>query len=160
MPWAKVAYERTNKVYKDLLSEPITELRKDLDLTVKELLVRTEILKHDFTKRQLSILMLIITLSYIYGKEYAVIPKLQDFELTGISKKHIKSELTKLIEMNVIEWIKENNLFRIQEPRFWVNAPYNSGYNDRRGRDLFLLNLRHAGIDTTKIEEKLNKLGL
>jgi hypothetical protein len=69
MPWAKLTYDRTVNVYKDLLEDTLINHQKDIDLIIKELLVRGEILKHDFTKRQLTILMFIITFSFNYGKE-------------------------------------------------------------------------------------------
>jgi hypothetical protein len=158
MPWAKFTYERTVEAYKDVLEDTLLNHQKDIDLIVKELLFRAEVLKHDFTKRQLFILSMIVTFSYNYGKDYAYIPKLQDFELAGISKKHIRNELDKLIEMNVICENKEENVYSIIEPRFWKNVPYNAGYNDDRSRELFLLNLDHAGIDVSPIVQKLKQM--
>jgi hypothetical protein len=160
MPFARLSYERTVKVYKEVLEETLINHHQDIDLTVKELLIRGEILKHDFTKRQMVILMFIITFSYNYGKEYAYIPKVQDFEIAGISKKHINDELKKLLSMKVIDWNKEEKLFKINEPRFWENCPYNSGYNDERSRELFMLNLQHAGIDVMPIIQKLKEMDL
>lgn len=157
MPWAKHTYERTVKVYKEVLKDILENHHHDIDMTAKELLIRAEILKHDFTKRQMIILMFIITFSFNYGKEWAYIPKLQDFEIAGISKRKIKNEIDKLLEMNVIEWNKEENLFRLQEPRFW-DAPYNYGYNDDRSRELFLLNLQHAGFDVSPIIQRLKNM--
>lgn len=158
MPWAKNTYERTVKVYLNVLEDVFKNHHSNIELTAKELLIRSEILKHDFTKRQMVILMFIITFSFNYGKEWAYIPKLQDFEIAGISKNKIKNELKKLIEMNVIEWDQEGKKFRIQEPRFWNNAPYNAGYNDERSRELFLLNLQDAGIDVYPIMEKIKEM--
>lgn len=157
MPWAKETYERTVTVYKELLKDFMCDSKKDIDLVTKEWLVRTEILKHDFTKRQLVILSFIITLSFMFGKENALIPKLQDFEIAGISKKKIKEEISKLEAMNVIKWNSDDNTFTILEPRLW-NAPYNAGYNDNRSRELFLLNLKHAGVDIDPIIEKLKQM--
>lgn len=158
MPWAKFTYERTVEAYKDVLEETLLNHQKDIDLIVKELLFRAQVLKHDFTKRQLNILSMIVTFSYNYGKDYAFIPKLKDFSIAGISEKHIRNELDKLIGMNVISENKEENLYRIIEPRFWKEIPYNSGYNDDRSRELFLLNLEHAGIDVTPIVRKLKQM--
>lgn len=152
-----MTYERTVKVYQEVLGDIFVNLETDSRLSTKKLLVRTELLKHNFTKRQMIIIMFIITFSFLYGKEWALIPKLQDFEIAGISKRKIKIELDKLIEMNVIKWNKEENLFKVEEPRFW-NAPYNYGYNDDRSRELFLLNLEHAGIDITPVIAKLKTM--
>jgi hypothetical protein len=146
MPWAKMTHERIITVYKELFDKLILKER-DVDLAIKEVLIRTEILKRDFTKRQLSILSLIMTFSYFYGKEYAWIPKLKDFSLAGVSQTKIKDELTKLVGMNVITWHrgKDTNEYAINDPRYWT-TPYQSGYDDLRSRELFFLNLKHAGI--------------
>ncbi|KON87423.1 hypothetical protein AF332_11695 [Sporosarcina globispora] len=157
MPWAKRAYEITLKVYKEALADFVTHPRNE-DLIIKEWLVRAEVLKHNFTKRQFIILNFIYTLSFTYGKEHAIIPKLQDFELAGISKKHITEELRKLEAMNVIYCNRNEKLYKIEEPRFW-NVPYNVGFNDDRSRELFLLNLKHAGVDIQPIVEKLKEMG-
>jgi len=50
-----------------------------------------------------------------------------------------------MISMGVIEWIKEENLFKINDPDLWENVPYNSGYNENRSKDLFIVNLKHSG---------------
>src|SRR5205085_8025734 len=118
MPWAKLTYDRTVSVYKDLLEETLINHQKDIDLIIRELLVRGEILKHDFTKRQLTILMFIITFSFNYGKETAYIPKLQDFEVAGISKKHIKNELNKLMEMKWSLGIRKKKHFPFKSQDF------------------------------------------
>lgn len=157
MPWAKNTYERTIKAYKEVLHDVLINHHQDIDLTAKELLLRGEILKHDFTKRQMVIIMFIMTFSYNYGKEIAYIPKLKDFAIAGISERKIKNEIDKLLEMNVIKWDKENGLFSFKEPRFWT-APNNVGYNDDRSRELFLLNLDHAGIDVSEIIQKLKEI--
>jgi hypothetical protein len=102
--------------------------------------------------------MFVITFSFNYGKEWAYIPKLADFEIAGISKKHIRNELDKLIEMNVIVENKEDSLYAVNEPRLWINTPYNYGYNDIRSQELFLLNLDHAGIDVSPIIQKLKRI--
>ena len=157
MPWAKNTYQRTVTAYKDLLEDTIINHQKDIDLLVKELLIRGDILKHDFTKRQLIILSFILTFSYNYGKEWAYIPKLSDFSIAGISFKKIREELNKLLRMSVIEVNEKENLFRIQEPRFW-SCPYNKEYDDNRSRELFLLNLEHAGIDVSPIIVKIREM--
>jgi hypothetical protein len=157
LPWAKNTYERTVKVYKDFLYDVLINHHQDIEMTAKELLIRGEILKHDFTKRQMVIIMFIMTFSYNYGKETAYIPKLKDFAIAGISERKIKNEIDKLLKMNVIEWNKDECLFSFKEPRFW-NAPYNVGYNDNRSQELFLMNLDHAGIDVSLIIEKLKKM--
>ena len=147
MPWAKHTHERILTVYKEIVEEYALKNR-NMDLAINEMLIRAELLKRDFTKRQLVILSYIITFSYFYGKESALIPKLKDFSLAGISPTKIKDELTKLEEMHVIKWDKgkDYNEYRINDPREWT-AAYHSNYDDRRSKELFFLNLKHAGAD-------------
>lgn len=146
MPWAKLTYERLQTVYPKILDK-LFAMRSDRNLVAIEALIRAEILKRNFTKRQLTILSLIVTFSFQYGKESALIPKLKDFSIAGISATKVKDELTKLVEMKVITWErgKDTNEFSINDPRIWT-APYHSTYNDVRSRELFLLNLKHAGV--------------
>lgn len=155
MPWARMTHERKMKVYKDILGDMIVG-KRDLDLTIHELLVRAEILKHDFTKRQMTILMFIFTFSFAYGKDSAYIPKLQDFEIAGVSKTKIKAELNQLVKMNVIEWNQEEMVFKIKDTSTW-EVPYNAGYNDVRSNELFILNLEHSGYDVSGLMKKLKE---
>jgi hypothetical protein len=158
VPFSKNAYDRTEKVYKKLLKEAIIKINGNYDLRIKELLIKSDIQKRDFTKRQLNILSLILTFSYNYGKETAIL-KPTDFALTGIPSKKIIGEINKLLELNVISWDKDFNEFSIVEGRFWGNdVPFHDHFDEKRSIELFLLNLRHAGIDVTEIIEELNKL--
>jgi len=147
MPWAEQTHQRIATVYKELFEEVLKV--PNADISIKQWLIRVELLRRDFTKRQLTILSFIITFSYFYGKESAIIPKLKDFERAGISQTKVKDELTKLVDMKVLEWKcgKDTNEFRITDPREW-KTPYHSSYNDARSRELFFLNLRHAGVNT------------
>jgi hypothetical protein len=146
MPWAKMTYNRIQTIYAELFDKVFVKSRNS-ELIAKDALIRAEILKRDFTKRQLTILTFIETFSFPYGKESAIIPKLKDFEVAGISATKVKDELTKLIDLNVITWErgKDTNEFWINDPREW-KANYHSTYNDIRSRELFFLNLRHAGV--------------
>ena len=109
------------------------------DFAVRSLAIRAEAIIRDFTKRQVNILELIHICSYV--KDFAILPKLQDFEICGISKTLIRKELEKLEELNVISWKRDENFFRIKEPNYW-NAPYHSGYNNYRAGEIFELNMR------------------
>jgi hypothetical protein len=156
MPWAKLAHERIKSMYQTIFAEVSDKFRKP-DILAKEALIRAELLKRDFTKRQLVILSFIGTFSYLYGKETAIVPKLKDFSIAGISPTKITDELTKLVEMGIITWErgKDTNEFAINDPREW-QASYHSTYNDIRSRELFALNLKHAGVspDADTIIEK------
>jgi hypothetical protein len=156
MPWAKLSFERIQTIYPKLLDE-LFEARRKPNLIAMEVLIRAEILKRNFSKRQLTILSFIVTFSFQYGKESALIPKLKDFQIAGISPTKVKDELTKLVEMNVITWErgKDTNEFSINDPRDWT-VTYHSTYNDIRSRELFFLNLKHAGVtfDLDAIKDK------
>jgi hypothetical protein len=56
VPFSKNAYDRTEKVYKKFLKEAIIKINGNYDLRIKELLIKSDIQKRDFTKRQLNIL--------------------------------------------------------------------------------------------------------
>lgn len=152
MAWADLTYDQKIEIYKELFQEQIA-LPRTTELAIFEMMVRASILRHKFTKRQLVILEFIMTLSFEFQKRDALIPKLQDFELAGVSKKKITEELKKLLDMNVINWDKEMHLFSIVDPRGW-DTPYNAGYNQDRARDLFYLNMVEAGIDIQPLLQK------
>ncbi|MGZ7119965.1 MAG: replication protein [Methanobacterium sp.] len=155
MPWKNLTYEQTVSAYKELFLD-IRDLT-DIDITIKGFLIRSEIFRHDFTKRQILILLFIVTYSYLYGKEWALIPKLRDFELCGIGRTHIKKELVKLQGLNVLKWNQEENLYGVKDPRVW-GVPYNASYNDDRNKEIISINLNHAGIDIESLREKIKKL--
>lgn len=156
MPWAHMTHERMVTVYSKLLEDVKNGKNKTMEFTIKEVLIRAEFLKRDFTKRQLKILSMIFTFSFQYGKDWALIPKMKDFELAGVSKIKIRNEINQLVELNVLEWNQEEGLFRIKDPREW-NAPYHNGYSDDRSRELFFLNLKHAQIDVESILKSLGQ---
>jgi len=64
-----------------------------------------------FTKRQRSILDLILRLSWGCNKKAAIIPRQKDFELVGIDETKVKTELKWLINAKVIKWDKNKNEF-------------------------------------------------
>jgi hypothetical protein len=140
-------------VYGSIIDE-VQAKNNDVNLIMKEMLVRAESLKRDFTKRQMNIIGFIFTFSFAYGKEWALIPKMKDFEIAGISSVKIRNEIDQLIEMGVVNWNQEEMLFSINDPREWHGAPYHSTYNDVRSRELFVLNVQHAGIDIGVLTEK------
>lgn len=145
MPYAKLSYERIHTVYSSAIPR-IGELKfKNKELPETEMLIRAEVLRRDFTKRQLKIISFIHTLSYYIGKKRAIIPKMQDFEICGISKIKIRNELTQLKELNVLDWNEDEKTFQIKDPRGW-KVKFHAGYNDERAKDLFILNLKDSGV--------------
>lgn len=153
MSWAHHTHERMKNTY-GCIAEEIKSQSKDINLIMNEFLIRTEALKRDFTKRQMNILGLIFTFSFGYSKEWALIPKMKDFELAGISSIKIRSEIDQLVEMGVIKWNQVENLFSINDPRKWT-VKYHNGYCDNRSRELFILNLQHSGFDAEAIKAKI-----
>jgi hypothetical protein len=143
MPWAKLCYDEVTGMYAEILPK-IGELKfKKPYIPQLELMVRAEVLRRDFTKRQLKIISMILSFSYYVGKEKAIIPKMQDWELCGINKIKARSELTQLANMNVIEWNEEENSFAFKDIREW-EVKYHSGYNHNRMLELFDLNWKDA----------------
>lgn len=159
MPWKDLTYEQKVGIYKEIFNEQIVSPR-NADLVILEMMIQSEMLRHDFTKRQMIIITFISTLSFSFGKRDAYIPKVIDFELSGISSKHVHSELNKLVSMGVINWNKEEKLFYVEDPRNW-DVPFNSGYNYDRSRQLFYLNIERAGVDIQpflKLKKEFDKL--
>ena len=69
-----------------------------------------------FTQRQYSIISLILSLSGEKG--YAVIPRLKDFQVCGVSKTKIKDELEALERDRVIDWDRLASRYRIRFDRW------------------------------------------
>jgi hypothetical protein len=145
LPWSKIGYERIEAMYTDIILKIGKKKFENSHLPKQEILYRAEVLRRDFTKRQLKIISMIQSLSYYIGKERAIIPKMQDWEIAGISKIKIRSELTRLMELDVIDWNEEDNSFALKDAREW-KVKFHSGYNNERARELFILNLKDSGV--------------
>jgi hypothetical protein len=122
-----------------------------------EMMVRSEITKRNFTKRQQNILMFICNYSLTFGKRSAVIPQIQDFEVCGISKTKAREEIDKLVDMNVIDWNMDENRFSIKKPFEW-NVPFHSGYRDMRTQELFFINFKDAKMSIEDLAEDVREL--
>jgi hypothetical protein len=146
MPWSNHAHERVTAFYSEALKGIEKKKLDNPHLFIQQMLIHGEMLKRDFTKRQMNIICAILTLSYLLGKETAIVPKMRDWEIVGISKVKIRQELTQLVKMDVLHWEEEGNVFRIKDIREW-KAKYHNGYNDERANELFALNIKDSGID-------------
>jgi hypothetical protein len=155
MPYAREDERRTTRLFQSIIEEYLKN--RQAEIVIKDLLVKSEILKRDFTKRQLNILSYIQSLSFGFGKEEALIPQTQDFELCGVSKTKARQEIDKLIEMGVINFNEVENLYSINPPSKW-DASYHKGYVETRSQELFILNAIDANWDIVKIKEKLETL--
>ncbi|OXM87302.1 replication protein [Paenibacillus rigui] len=100
--------------------------------------------RRDFTKRQRTIIHFISLLSFELDKSSAIIPKLQDFELCGISSTKIKAELVELAEAQVIIWDKDIHEFKMNLNFEEWRVAVNSKWMESRFQDLLLINKRHS----------------
>lgn len=100
-----------------------------------------EIIRRDFSKRQLAILQLILRLSYGCRKKTATIPKLKDFEVCGVGKTNITQELKYLTTTKVIVWDKEENTFTFNKDYdMWQISPV-KGWDEEVFKELLHINL-------------------
>lgn len=152
MNWRWVTMTRGGKLNQIHLSSIRRHYQQVNDEALQRVVeVRAEMLKRNFTKRQLNILNIIYEFSYPFGKDKAMIPRLQDFELCGIGKTKIREELDKLIDLNVIGEEQNFGLYWFNNPDIWkVNRHKN--YSDKRYEDLIVLNLRD-GNASVEVED-------
>lgn len=100
-----------------------------------------EVIRRNFSKRQKDILLFIWRLSYGCQKKYAVIPKMKDFEICGVSATQIKPELEYLEQCQVLKWDRENKTFEINKDyeRWQINPV--KGWDKERFDNLIRFNL-------------------
>lgn len=125
-----------------------------------------EIIRRDFSKRQLAILHFILRLSYGCHRKDCVIEKLNDFEVVGIYKQDTKKELNYLVETNVICWDQENNIFSLNKNyETWQINP-SKGWNKTKFDQLIYQNIRLKKVSKTLtsrnsvVSKILTELGL
>jgi hypothetical protein len=104
--------------------------------------IEEEIMMRDFTKRQRSILDLILRLSWGCGKKTAIIPMQKDFEVVGIGQGKIKTELDWLINARVISRDQAGKEFAFNKNYDEWKVSIVSGYNKNRLTELLKLNLQ------------------
>jgi hypothetical protein len=115
--------------------------------------IEEEIMMRDFTKRQRSIMDLILRLSWGCGRKLAVIPKQKDFEIVGIPESKIKSELEWLKCAKVIFWSRDTNAFSFNKNYDEWRVSIVPGYNKQRLTELVNINL-HTSQNGNLIDEK------
>lgn len=106
--------------------------------------IQEEIMMRDFTKRQRSILDLILRLSWGCGKKIATITRQKDFELVGIAKTKIKEELNWLVNARVITWTKTNNEYSFNKDYDSWKVSIVPGYNRQRLNELIHININSS----------------
>lgn len=107
-----------------------------------------QIMVSGFSKRQLSILLFILRLSWGCGKKEANIPRQSDFEIVGVGSGHIKMDLDWLMEAKVIYrngnfygFIKDYDQWRVSRAK---------GYRQEKVTEMVRLNLRRKSIGELK----------
>lgn len=114
-----------------------------------------EIIRRDFSKRQLAILHLIIRLSYGCQQKDCEVEKLNDFEVAGIYKSDITKELTYLSDAKVIFWRRESNLFSLNKDyEKWQINPSKGWEKSKMDK------LLHNNIERKKVSKTLTNLNL
>jgi hypothetical protein len=103
--------------------------------------IEEEIMMRDFTKRQRSILDLVLRLSWGCGKKTAIIPRQKDFEIVGIGETKIKDELIWLVNARVIAWDKDIDEFGFNKDYDQWRVSIVPGFNKERFTELIHLNL-------------------
>lgn len=109
-----------------------------------------ELIKRDFSKRQLAILHLIIRLSYGCHQKDCVIERMKDFEIVGIYKGDIKKELNNLAEAKIINWDKTENIFSLNKNHETWKIGSSKGWEKQK-----LDNLVHINLKKKKVSETL-----
>jgi hypothetical protein len=95
----------------------------------------------EFTKRQVSVLLFILRLSWGCGKKYAVIPHKRDFEIAGVGESKIKAEL---------ELLERDKVIAIDGDRYSFNKDYDQwrvsrarGYTAEKLAGMVKINLEY-----------------
>lgn len=97
----------------------------------------------DFSKRQRSILDLILRLSWGCQHKEAYIPRQSDFEIVGVGRTHIRQELEWLCNAKVITWERASMTFSFNKDYDQWRVSIARGYDERRLRELLALNISY-----------------
>lgn len=107
-----------------------------------------EIIRRDFSKRQMAILYFIIRLSYGCQRKNCIIEKFNLFEVAGINKVDIKKELKFLRECFVINWDEKTMIFSINKDYDkWQISP-SKGFDREKFDKLIHQNLKEKVSET------------
>lgn len=100
-----------------------------------------QIMMRKFSLRHRNILDLILRLSWGCGKKVAIIPRLSDFELVGVGRNHVKTELMWLVNVRVINWHHPTNTFEFNKNYDeWLVPPVRK-YDPQKLSEVVHLNL-------------------
>lgn len=98
------------------------------------------IICRDITKRQFKILGLIHLLCIHNKRMECRIPTLTSFEVTGVSRHKIRSEIEKLEKINIVSWDREKMIFKINVDIDTWKVPFSETYKPSKLETLFTLN--------------------
>lgn len=125
-----------------------------------------EIIRRDFTKRQVSILHLLIRMSYGCQQKDCAISKLNLFELAGVYKTDIRKELLFLKNAQVINWEQTSNIFSLNKDyEKWQITPF-KGWDQEKYDSLIHDNLARKKVSKTltflnlTVSKTLTELGV
>ncbi|MFE8697943.1 replication protein [Cytobacillus sp. FJAT-53684] len=114
-----------------------------------------EVIRRDFSKRQLAVLHFIIRLSYGCHRKDCHIDKFNAFEIAGINKVDVKKELKFLRSCEVIDWDEITMIFSINKDyEKWQITP-SKGFDKERFDQLIHQNLKKKVSKTLTDLEKL-----
>ncbi|MFC4402898.1 replication protein [Gracilibacillus xinjiangensis] len=115
-----------------------------------------EVLRRNFSKRQLNIIYFIWRLSYGTGQKACTIPTLKKFELAGIHKQDIRKELRFLTECAVLDWNEVTMVFAINKDYHqWQITPH-TNWDADQFNDLIAVNIkRKSSAEPAKKVRKL-----
>ncbi|MBM7585815.1 phage replication O-like protein O [Bacillus pakistanensis] len=117
-----------------------------------------EIIRRDFSKRQLAILHFIIRLSYGCHRKDCIVKRFNFFELAGLNKSDVKKELKFLRECRVVNWDENTMTFSLNKDyEKWQINP-SKGFEKEKFDQLIHENLKQkVGEIPTKSSEKVSK---
>lgn len=116
-----------------------------------------QLLQRDFTKRQLSVLLMILRLSYGCQRSNAYIPKLVSFGLCGVGKTNITEVLNSLVKHKVLFWDKRESTFEInQNVQDWDIEKVGS-WEDEGFQKLLRQNLERSSQNDNFLEPTSNQ---
>ncbi|MCG5104410.1 replication protein [Oceanobacillus alkalisoli] len=113
-----------------------------------------EILRRNFSKRQLNLILFLWRLSYGTGQKDCKIEKFNQLELAGMYKQDVKKELEHLRECAVLNWDEKTMVFSINKNyKMWQITP-NKNWDSEKFDSLIHLNLSRKKVSETPTGRK------
>ncbi len=116
-----------------------------------------QVMMTKFNAAQRGILDLVIRLSYGCGKKWAYIPRQKDFCLAGLYESHVKRELERLEQANVL-WIDwGQRLYQLNKNYKAWRVSLSPGYDEERLKNLVSENLQRSKNQGQNLQISKNK---